>query len=171
VKELTKKEIEIIRGEKRIAYVFSLLLFFAGALFGLVYYLVSGIDFLFIVISLLAFGLCILIPSLMNRDYNKDIQSGIKLIEIGQIQDKECNGSYEAGSGNLYIPVLGNLFPKLWGSHPKHSLLCYLIINNIRYRAEEEVYNKVNTGDGIEMYFTTDSHLLIGFGECIKRDK
>lgn len=170
MEELTRQEIDIIKAEKRIAYVFSFLLFFGGVLFDFVYYLVSGIDYLFFVISFFIFGLCFLIPYLMNKDYNKDIQSGLKQVEVGQIQDKECRDSYEAGSGNLYIPVLGNLFPKLWGSQPKHSRPCYLTINNIRYRADELVYNRVIVGDNIEMYFTTESHLLVGFGKCIKRD-
>lgn len=166
MEKLTEQEIKIINGEKRIAYVFSLLIFFAGALCDFTYYLINGINSVFIVVAILILSLCILVPYLMNRNYNKDIQLGSKIVEIGCVQDKESEDSYEAGSGNLYIPILGNLSSKLWGSHPRHSLRCYLTVNNIRYRTEEEIYNKANIGDEIEMYFTPNSHYFIGFGKC-----
>lgn len=163
---LTKQEIEIIKQEMKVAYVFSILLFCGVALFDLVYYLIQGFDSVLVFVTILILGLCILIPYLMNKNYNKDIRAGIKHIEIARVQDKECSDTYEAGSGNLYIPGLGDLFPKLWGSHPRHSLVYHLTVNNTRYMTEEDIYRKANIGDNIEMYFTLHSRILIGFGNC-----
>ncbi|MDH6308625.1 hypothetical protein M2451_000936 [Dysgonomonas sp. PFB1-18] len=168
MKELSSQDIVKIKEEKKVGYVFPFLILGAGLLFDVVYYFMSAELNLFIVaLNSGIVALCLLIEYLINRNYNKDIESGVKQIEQGKIQDKERSRSYESGSGNLYIPIIGDIFPRLWGSHPKSSLIYYLTINNIRYQADEDVYNKVDVGDEIEMYFTTSSHILLGFGEKV----
>ncbi|MBB4035523.1 hypothetical protein GGR21_001416 [Dysgonomonas hofstadii] len=167
--ELTVDDIKYIKGEKRIAYVFSSMLFFFLLLFSLAYYLIYGIDCIFLIIDASLLPFCFLLPVLMNKKYNTDVKSGVKTAKIEKVQSKEQTKSYEAGSGNLYIPVLGNLFPKMWGSHPRMSYIYYLIINNIRYRAGKESYEKVESGDYIEVFYTTYSHMQIGFGDKIEK--
>ena len=51
MKDLTKADIEYIKGEKRIGYVFSFIVLFAGCLFDLPYYLIYGIDYIFLIIN------------------------------------------------------------------------------------------------------------------------
>ncbi|MFC4673663.1 hypothetical protein [Dysgonomonas termitidis] len=167
MERLTEHDIKIIRDEMRIGFIFSSLFLFADLLFNFVYYIEYGIDICLILVNIGILSLCILIPFFMNKNYRKDLDAGEKIVELGKIQIKECKKSYEAGSGNLYIPILGNLFPKLWGSQPRLSLLCYLVINNVRYKVDDDFYNKVNEEEIIKMYFTIHSHMMIGFEQNI----
>lgn len=166
-KYLTKQDIEYIKGEKRIGYVFSFIVLFAGCLFDVVYYLIYGIDYIFLIVTCIVLFLCFLISYTMNRKYNMDLKDGMKIIKTGKIQDKECTKSYEAGSGNLYIPIIGNLFPKLWGSHPGLSYMCYLTVDNVWYQTNKETYDQLEKEDVVEMYYAPHSQILIGFGEKI----
>jgi hypothetical protein len=167
MKDLTKADIEYIKGEKRIGYVFSFIVLFAGCLFDLPYYLIYGIDYIFLIINCLVLILSFFTLYSMNRKLNLDLKNGTKIIKAGKIQNKEYTKNYEAGSGNLYIPIIGYLFPKSWGSHPKLSYICYLTVDNIRYQTNKETYDRVEKEDVVEMYYTSHSQILIGFGEKI----
>jgi hypothetical protein len=163
--QLTKKDISLIRQEKRIGFVFSGLLFSFGLIGNIIYLAVAQEKTLpgLIIIDSLLIALCFLIPYLTNFKLNKDLKSGIKKSTDKLLQNKVEKMDYEAGSGNLYIPILGDLFAKLWGQKMKQAMRYYLIVDNVEYNVDNELYLKVNQGDKIQMYFGTYSDLFLGF--------
>lgn len=161
---LTEKEIKTIKYEKRIAYVFSGFILVSAALYNLYYFVTNkNIDIIWVIlINFGLFVLSILIPELMNRKYNLDIKSGKKIVRTATIQQIETEISYEAGSGMLYIPILGNLFPKIWGQNMRPTEKLYFVINNFRYEVDKEKLSEAKIDDTIEMYYSEHSKTLLG---------
>lgn len=60
---------------------------------------------------------------------------------------KETEPSWEAGGGKLYIPILGDLFPKRYSQEPKETLKYFIITETTKYQVEKENYEKLNIGD------------------------
>ena len=71
----------------------------------------------------------------------------------GVIQKKEYKVDFEAGSGSLYIPVLGDLFPNLWGQKMNPVDKWILVINNTTYSVNKDFYDSVSEGDKVEIYY------------------
>lgn len=72
----------------------------------------------------------------------------------GIVLDKEFVKDYEAGSGSLHIPILGDLFPKLFSSTMKPINRWFLIVDVdkvYRYEVSEEVYNAVSIQDKVSI--------------------
>jgi len=105
--------------------------------------------------------LCIFISYRMNHKHFKDLRNGVKRIELAKVTSKQDKTSYEAGSGTLYIPILGDLFPKLWGQKSKPKHLVYLIIDNYRYQINKELYDKVRKGELVEMHYSIFGNTLL----------
>ena len=63
------------------------------------------------------------------------------------VVEKKIEEGYEAGSGTLNIPILGDLFPKVWGQEMKKIYKYYIFTEKYRYAVDEEVYNSLNIGD------------------------
>ena len=78
----------------------------------------------------------------MNKDIKRKIEK--KIIEPG----------YEPGSGAMYIPILGDLFPKLFGPKMREIPHYFIIADNKKYQVKEELYKNLNKGD--ELTFTYD---------------
>jgi len=78
----------------------------------------------------------------MNRDIKRKIDK--KVIEP----------SYEPGSGAMYVPILGDLFPKLFGPKMRSIPHYFIIAGNRKYKVEEEFYKNLKEGD--ELTFTYD---------------
>ena len=64
-----------------------------------------------------------------------------------KIVDKEIKKSFEAGSGNLFIPILGDLFPKLWGQKMNEKNKYLIFTEKYRYEVGEGDYSTLNIGD------------------------
>jgi len=163
IMELTESDIKVMKGEKRIAYVFSGIVMAFGLLFNVVYMImVKDRDLLTLLsadaaIILLSF----LIPNRMNKKINKDIREETIQLRKAEVLGKENVTSYEAGSGTLHIPVLGNLFPKLWSQKMRETSKFYLIIERYRYEVGQELYEKVNEKEFVKMYFSQHSDILL----------
>lgn len=72
----------------------------------------------------------------------------------GIVIDKEYKADYEAGSGSLHIPILGDLFPKLFSSEMKPINRWFLIVRTdalYRYEVTKEVYEEALVGDKVTM--------------------
>lgn len=82
-------------------------------------------------------------------------------IRIEKIQKKEEEPSYEAGSGAMYIPILGDLFPKLWGQKMNPGSRYRLLINGCSYSVEKELFDKVKEDDSVEMHFSKNGKNLL----------
>lgn len=70
----------------------------------------------------------------------------------GIVIEKEYIKDYEAGSGSLHIPILGNLFPKLFSQEMRPLDRWFLIVDTAaiyRYEVTEDVYQSVNIGDKV----------------------
>ena len=142
---LSNEEIVIIRREKRMGYIFAAIILMLGLLLNLVIILSfseENRNILIIVeplIILISYYIC----RLVNSDLNKDHRAGVKTIITETVQKKEAKYVGEAGSGVLYIPILGDLFPKLWGLGMRMTSVFKLVIGSVRYTVEEETYANV----------------------------
>ena len=95
---------------------------------------------------------------------------GTKAIKKEKVISKIKETNHEAGSGNLYIPILGDLFPKLWGQKMDDSVKYYLIINHIKYPIGEDLFHLVNENDFVNIHYSKYSNILLGierFNEII----
>ncbi|HUX54372.1 MAG TPA: hypothetical protein VMV56_08160 [Williamwhitmania sp.] len=165
--KLTTEDVRTIKYEKRLGYLFAAFLLALGGIANL-YYLVTNenteINTL-LLMDLLVVGLCVLVPYAMNYKYSRDIKLGIKTIKTVVVLSKEESIDYEAGSGTLYIPVLGALFPKIWGQEMKQVVKYMLNIADYKYGVTKEIYDGVSEGDEIEMHYTACSEMFLGFKE------
>lgn len=168
--QLTDKDIKTIKYEKRIGFVFSGFVLAFGGLFNLIY-VVTHQDFnwaMLILIDSGLIGLSVLISYLINRKYNLDLKAGTKVVRIEKVQQIENKTTYEAGSGSMYIPILGDLFPKLWKQEMRPIVKLNLIINGFRFEVEKDTFFNVKKDDLVEMYYSKHSDTLLGI--AIKKD-
>ncbi|MCD7900875.1 MAG: hypothetical protein LUH22_13700 [Bacteroides sp.] len=76
-------------------------------------------------------------------------------MEKGIVTNKEFKQEYEPGSGSLFVPVLGNLFPKLFGQSMR-SVDRWFVIAEVkdklyRYEIDKKIYDRIDIGDKIEI--------------------
>jgi len=163
-RELTYKDIKEIKYEKRFGIIFSCIIIAFGLLFSLNYFLDHNKNINWFNICLINICICILsfgIQFIMNRKYYKDLKSRNKNVIVERVDRKERSITYEAGSGMLNRPILGYLFPKLWKQEMKSKNRFDLIIKNTRYEIDEQLYEKINNGDTVEMHYTIFSKMLL----------
>ncbi|MEI6765537.1 MAG: hypothetical protein WCM76_07835 [Bacteroidota bacterium] len=162
---LSKTDIKQIKYELRPGIIFSIIVLFFGGLFNVLFFTSENYNsrILFIVVAdVVIMCSSLLVFYAMNRKYIKDLRAGTKQSKTGTVENKEEEISYEAGSGNLHIPILGDIFPKIWGQKMKENTKFFLIISNRKYEVEKEFYDKVNNGDLLEIYFSEYSEILLG---------
>ncbi|MGA3014947.1 MAG: hypothetical protein ABSD71_13045 [Bacteroidales bacterium] len=164
--ELTAEDIKKLKYEKRIGYVFSAIIFSFGGLFNVIYFCTPLIELKLIfilIIDLLILIFGYLICFFMNKGFTNDLKSNKKKDKIERIVRKEEIIDYEAGSGTLDIPILSNLFPKLFRRAMRPIKILYLVIDNNRYPVDESFYNSVNEDELVIMYYSEYSETLLGF--------
>ena len=149
--ELTKEDIKTLKYEKRIGFVFALLIFGFGGVFSLFFYAID--DFFYSqLIGLSTVLLIFLTPMLINRKVNKDMKMGIKFVRKEKIEEKVYRTLYEAGSA-YPLPFWGKMKP-----FPGY----FLIIKRIEYNVEKELFESVEKGDIVEIYEGIHSGILLG---------
>lgn len=77
---------------------------------------------------------------------NKDIKR--------KIDKKVIEPSYEPGSRAMYLPILEDLFPKLFGSKMRSIPHYFIIAGNRKYNVKEEFYKNIKEGE--ELNFSYD---------------
>ncbi|WP_462281652.1 hypothetical protein [Salinivirga cyanobacteriivorans] len=160
---LTEKDIMMIRSEKRMGFVFASLFLTAGAFVSLVLTLLKPDETLPLALTItLSITLSTLVVFLVNRKHNLDLKNGQKYVKAAILSHKEKTASYEAGSGKLYIPILGDLFPKLWGQKMRKSQKYYFIVGEEKHEVDEQVYKMAEPEDKIEMNYTYPGNNLLG---------
>jgi len=160
---LSGDEMVIIRKEKRMGYVFAAIILMFGLLLNLWIILDSDVEnkgVLLIIDPLIVF-ISFFVCRMINRDFNKDLRAGIKTIQEDTVQKKEARYVGEAGSGVLYIPILGDLFPKLWGQEMKNTTVFKLVVGSVRYTVEKETFANVEEGAAVKMHFAPNSKILL----------
>ncbi len=161
--ELTEKDRKYIKYQMRMGWVFAIIILSFGGLFNLVYFATPLFDFspdkmLWINLTILSMAGSFWVS--MNRKLIADLRTG-KEVKLEKVTKKEDLSVNEAGSGNLYIPLLGDLFPSLWGQDARKVERFNFIINNTRYEVEKGLFNKVSEGDLVEMHIARASRELI----------
>lgn len=163
---LSEKDIRSIKTRMRVGYAMPVLLLSICLLFNVVYLsiLKSGANYLLIIgIDVVAVLLSWLLFSVMNRKYLRDLRSGQKKTVMKQVTDKINETSYEAGSGLPYVPILGDLFPRLWKMKPRSTEMYYLVVEGRKYEVEKEIFDVAGIDGGVEMYYTMHSNDFLGF--------
>lgn len=163
-KLLTENDRKILKYEKRIGYVFAGLILSFGALFNLFYFIQNFYSRELMVIVLVNSGILCLayfVCYIINRNANQDLKGNVKFIYTRLAEKKTIEKSNEAGSGNLFIPILGNLFPKLWG-HKMREMNKYLIYSNgNKYEVNEDLYNKIAEGSYFDVHYASNSQTVL----------
>jgi hypothetical protein len=160
--ELTKQDRKILKYEKRVGHVFAGIILTFGILLSLIFFATNherdGLLILLkawsllLLMDLIIISLSCLTAFLMNRKVNKDLNAGIKIVTTEKIEWKEHKIDYEAGRGSLYIPGLGDMFPKLWGQKMRPYSKYILILKGIEYNIEKELFDSVEKGDFVEIH-------------------
>jgi len=161
---LTLHDRKLLKQEKRFGYAFSILILSFGALFNLIYLLgfKSGPDYLllFFIDSGIVF-LAVLVCSRMNRKVNRDLKENSKEVIRKTVDRKSDEISYEPGSGALHIPILGELFPSLWGQKMKEIRSCYLHQNGNKYEVCKEVYDELQENSDFYVHLASHSETIL----------
>jgi hypothetical protein len=162
----TNEEIKDIKYAKRYGYVFSSAFMLFGIILLIVNYTqekaINILDIRTLTTIFLTIGVSYLILFGMNRKINKDLKFEKKLIETKTVEKKENTVDYEVGSGSLYIPGLGKLFPKIWGQEMKSFNVLRLTIDGEEYSVGKEIYENVKEGDSIELHWSYYGEIFLG---------
>ncbi len=158
IERLTEKDIKELKYQCRMGYVLPAMIlilstFIGGAIYELNFNTESkglniDIDLLialgFLIISLF-------ISNLMNKKYYSDIRNNEKIAETKIIQKKIFQKDYEAGSGTLCIGQEMNEFTRY-----------DLIIDNIKYRIDKELFDICSDGGEVLFFYAPKSKYLLG---------
>ncbi len=158
---LTEKDVKKIKQERKIAYVLAVILLLLASIFNLYWLLTKQTYSVLLLIDSLIILICVLMVFFMNKNYNKDLRERKKKIISKEVQLKSDYDLPEVGSGALYIPILGKFFPKLWGHKMRVLHVYYLQIDNYRHEVEKDLFDKITTGDRVNMYYAKHSNLLL----------
>lgn len=162
---LTPEEIKEIKYNKRFGYILSVVVIVCGTTTVFVCSQIETIKLSNIRIfelTFLTFGLSALVLYVMNRKLNMDLRFKERLVETKRIDNRKKLVDYEVGSGSLYIPLLGDLFPKIWGQEMKGKKKFRLTIDGENYDVEEDLFNAVNEGDEIELHWSFYGEVFLG---------
>lgn len=167
-KKLTDKDRKVLKYEKRIGFVFCGLIICFGCLFNLLYFILNktGQDYLMVSlidigILLLAYFVCNRINLKINRDLKINTKEILKKSVVKKIEEK----SYEAGSGALYSPILGNLFPKLWEQRMRETRKYYIFTSETKYEVNKEMYNSLLKDTDFYVHFAKHSETVLNFSK------
>jgi hypothetical protein len=93
----------------------------------------------------------LLIGYMMNRKLMADLKNGEKVAERKVVRMKEKNSDFEAGSG-----IVGKI------GRPMNQFDRYdLIIDNRRVRVDKELYEKVEEGGEVDLFYARESRYLL----------
>ncbi len=165
-KELTEKERNVLKYERRIGYVFSgIILSFTG-FFNLFYFILNDANFAFLMIGIVntcAICFAYLVSKRINLKINRDLIGNTKELLKRKVEEKIEEKSYEAGSGALFIPILGDLFPKIWGHKMNESIKYYILSNNYKYEVDIKTYNELKIGNDFFIHYAKHSGTILNF--------
>ncbi len=164
--ELTENDRKILKYEKRIGYVFMTLIYSFGGLFNLFYFIIQKDNPNYLMISLINFGIIllgILVCRLVNKDVDKDLKENKKTILIREIKKKYTEKSFEAGSGNLYIPILGDISPKLFGLKMREGTKYFIVAGDFTHEVNITDFLNLKKGENALIHYGTNSGTVLQF--------
>ena len=163
--KLNERDKQFINYQMRAGKMIAVMVFSFGGFYNIFYFAIPDFqisDIYILTVDVVIVLLSIFIWNRINRKYRQDLEEDMKVVKKGKVQKKESYTSHETGSGSLHIPVLGNLFPKLFSIKMRSKNRYYLIINNTRMRMSEEVYKSAKEGEELDLYYTAVSDIRIG---------
>lgn len=164
--ELTENDRKILKYEKRIGYVFMTLIYSFGGLFNLFYFIIQKDNPNYLMISLINLGIILLgflACRLVNKDVNKDLKENNKTILVREIKKKYSEKSYETGSGNLYIPILGDIFPKLFGQKMREGTKYFIIAGEFTHEVEKNDFLNLKEGENALIHYGRNSGTVLRY--------
>ncbi|MFP4025448.1 MAG: hypothetical protein ACLFVR_13070 [Thiohalospira sp.] len=156
-RKLTKEDRVKLKSSTRIGYVFSLFLFIpALAAWLLSKYKVFEIIPDFVVP--LGILLSLLILFLVNRKYWIDLIRGEKDVFEKIIDGKESKREFEAGSS---VGISTNGKKSTFYSDMVSHMEYYIIVDNVKYRIDKEIWNKIDEKDKVEFHLAPKSKEIL----------
>lgn len=166
--ELNDKDRKVLQYEKRIGFVFSGLILCFGGFFNLFYFVLNKTEQNYLMIILIDLGIILLAYFVCNKIYlkvNRDLKDNRKEILKKRVDKKMEEKSYEAGSGALFMPILGNLFPKLWGQKMRETRIYYIFTGDTKYEVEKEFYDELKMDMDFYVHFAKHSETVLKFSK------
>ncbi|HET8687620.1 MAG TPA: hypothetical protein VFM18_13290 [Methanosarcina sp.] len=161
---LTPDDRQTLKYEKRMGYAFAVLMVAFSGLLNIYYFcLCPGKPNLLLpgifdpVLLFLAYFLSYRINLKINRDLKENKKETNRMILTG----KEEKTEVQAGSGSLAIPVLGDLFPKLWGQRMSGMRRTFLTAGDKKYEASPELYDALKTGEAFYVHIAPHSGTVL----------
>jgi hypothetical protein len=167
-RELTDKDRKVLKYERRIGFVFSGLIICFGGLFNLIYFVLNKTGQDYLMVSLIDLGILLLayfVCSRINLTVNRDLIDNTKELIKKRVDKKIEEKSYEAGSGALYIPILGVLFPKIWGQKMRETRKYYVFTSDTKYEVDKEVYDDLEKDTDFYVHFAEHSETVLNFSK------
>ncbi len=115
---------------------------------------------LFYAISAIIVTLSLLQYAISTSKLRKDLRAMDSISREVTVTELRPIENVEAGSGMLYIPILGNLFPKLWGQNMNSSSRLRLSTNEGEY-FDIDSNSEVNVGDKLILVIAKRSNTLL----------
>lgn len=134
-----------------------LIIFFAVGFYLRGYYSLVVLGGLALV--LLIAGICF--TRFVNRNINKDLKEKLYYSRQLTISKKKVQADVEPGSGQLYIPILGDWCAKLWGQKMKQVDRYYLLHGGGQIEVEKSVYDCLDEEDTVDLFFTMHARSLL----------
>ena len=152
-----------IKKEMIIGNIASIIIIFGVLIFDIIQFVKKDeIDFkIILIINFSVLLLSYLVNFLLNSKYRKDLKFNLKISRIEKVTEKLQRVDYEAGSGTLYIPILGDLFPKLWGQEMKKEEIQFLKVNNELIETNSSIYDSIEIGNKVEVFETQFSKIIL----------
>lgn len=89
----------------------------------------------------------------VNR-LNRYKMAGLVATKSGVLQRKYYRGDALVANTEGYIPILGQLFPKIWGKKMEVSPHYYIEVEGDTYIIDEQTYYTLEEGENVELIFT-----------------
>lgn len=167
-RELTENDRKVLKYERRIGFVFCGLVLSFGGLFNLFYFVLNKSEVNYLMIILIDLGIVLLAYFVCNRinlKVNRDLKDNKKELFKKRVDKKIEKKSYEAGSGTLFIPILGDLFPKLLGQKMRETRRYFIFTSDTKYEVEKEVYNYLKKDTEFYVHIAKHSETVLNFSK------
>lgn len=109
----------------------------------------------------LALVLTLFAVRFFTKNIRSDIRSGHTRTRVSEVKSILEEKNAEAGSGSLYIPVLGSLFPNLFGERMRSQAVKYIVTReNQKFEIPPET--NVAVHEPVKIYFSEKSDMYLG---------
>ena len=156
----------LLKGMRTAIVIINALILFVVVAFGSIILntsLSDNVDKTEIILAATAGAIILSVISYMltSRNIRHDLKTGNVITETVIAKSIKKSEDVEAGSGALYIPILGRLFPKLFGQKMNVKMVAYLITSdNVRYEVPLDVDLKKNKT--FTLYFGEKTKTYLG---------